>query len=69
MQDDTSGTYRPNNQTTGTASSTGWNLFSSEASAVDHYGHPDNCIVGQIFESRCVDFPQWTEGIILISMV
>lgn len=61
MQNDQSGTYRFNDDTGGAtqiASPKGGDFLSSEASAADHYGHPDKCPVGRIFESRCVDSPQ-----------
>ncbi|EKM76302.1 hypothetical protein AGABI1DRAFT_115874 [Agaricus bisporus var. burnettii JB137-S8] len=60
MQNDQSGAYRFNDDTgsaTQIASPKGGDFLSSEASAADHYGHPDKCPVGRIFESRkaCYD--------------
>lgn len=62
MQQDQFGIYRTNNfdatnsptSPTGLVSPADWTLSSSEASAQDHYGHPDGYPVGQIFASRCV---------------
>ncbi|KAJ3566213.1 hypothetical protein NP233_g7141 [Leucocoprinus birnbaumii] len=42
---------------TGLAAPAAWTLSSSEASAHDHYGHPDGYLVGSIFADRkaCMD--------------
>ncbi|KAF9445239.1 hypothetical protein P691DRAFT_785511 [Macrolepiota fuliginosa MF-IS2] len=67
MQQDQSGVYRTNGGTnaassnsltsTGLVSPTNATFGSTEASAKDHYGHPDGCPVGQVFDSRkaCYD--------------
>lgn len=71
MQEDPFGVYRINttHKTTNASSNTllndtnesglispsGWNLSNSEASLVDHYGHPDGVTIGQVFSSRWMD--------------
>jgi len=64
MQEDPFGVYRINtthkntntllNDTniSGLISPSGWKLSNSEASLIDHYGHPDDVTIGQIFSSR-----------------
>ena len=63
MQEDPFGVYRINttHKTTNASSNTLLNdtnesglinLSNSEASLVDHYGHPDGVTIGQVFSSR-----------------